>query len=296
MSTNLSGAVVVGVAESTFKGSALRWAAEQAQLERRPLALVNASGPVSGAWAEHGMDASPRSSYSLRRRGAELLDRARDVTQQVSPDVEVGQIFAVTDPGTLLLQAAAMAHLLVLGSRGRGPVRSHLLGSVGLTVVRHAACPVVIHRPGDHPGRVHRGIVVAAEATEDSRPVLDFAFRQAGLRRLPLRVVHYVYDVRSSLVGAAMVGDMREDKREHERRLAESMAGLREQYPDVFVAVQTQHGLPEQELVDPDLRADLIVVGSHQRRLMGRVLAGSVSTSVIERTPGPIAVVPQGRR
>ena len=50
MNTQPQGAVVVGVAESVFKGWALRWAAEQAQLEGRPLTLVNASGPVSGAW------------------------------------------------------------------------------------------------------------------------------------------------------------------------------------------------------------------------------------------------------
>ena len=34
MNTQSQGAVVVGVAESVFKGWALRWAAEQAQLER----------------------------------------------------------------------------------------------------------------------------------------------------------------------------------------------------------------------------------------------------------------------
>ena len=59
---------------------------------------------------------------------------------------------------------------------------------------------MVVHRPV-YPGQVHRGIVVAAEATEDSTPVLSFAFRQASLRRLPLRVAHFVYDARSELVG-----------------------------------------------------------------------------------------------
>jgi len=47
MNTQSQGAVVVGVAESVFKGWALRWAAEQAQLEGRALTLVNGSGPVS---------------------------------------------------------------------------------------------------------------------------------------------------------------------------------------------------------------------------------------------------------
>jgi nucleotide-binding universal stress UspA family protein len=54
----------------------------------------------------------------------------------------------------------------VLGSRGRGPLLSHLPGSVGVHVVRHATCPGVVHRPG-HPGQVRHGVVVAVDATEE---------------------------------------------------------------------------------------------------------------------------------
>src|SRR6478735_7886159 len=168
MNTQSQGAVVVGVAESVFKGWALRWAAEQAQLEGRSLTLVNGSGPVSGAWQEHGMDMLPNSSAPLREHGEQLLARARAVVEKVAPGVPVNEIFDVVNPSTLLIQQSSTAHLLVLGSRGRGSVRSHLLGSVGLAVVRHTVCPVVVHRPGDHPGLVHRGVLVAADATQES--------------------------------------------------------------------------------------------------------------------------------
>ena len=293
MNTQPQGAVVVGVAESVFKGWALRWAAEQARLEGRALTLVNASGPVSGAWHEHGMDALPNSSAPLREHGEQLLARARAVVEKAAPDVPVNEVFEIVDPSTLLIQLSSTAHLLVLGSRGRGPVRSHLLGSVGLTVVRHAACPVVVHRPGDHPGLVHRGIVVAADATQESTPVLAFAFREASLRGLPLKVVHYVYDVRSALVGAPIGGSLSEDTEEHAVALAESLAGFREDYPDVRVTVETLPGLlPEQGLVHLSRDADLVVVGTHQRSAVGRLLAGSVSESVLEHACGPVAVVP----
>ena len=36
--------------------------------------------------------------------------------------------------------------LLVLGSRGLGPVRRRLMGSVSESVVRHAHCPVLVAR------------------------------------------------------------------------------------------------------------------------------------------------------
>ena len=124
-------------------------------------------------------------------------------------------------------------------------------------------------------------------------PVLAFAFRQASLRGLPLKVVHYVFDVRSAMVGAPMVGSLSEDTEEHAVALSESLAGYREDYPDVRVTVETLPGLlPEQGLVHLSRDADLTVVGTHQRGLLGRILAGSVSESVLEHACGPVAVVP----
>jgi len=46
----------------------------------------------------------------------------------------------------VLLDAAAGADLLVVGSRGYGGFAEALLGSVGQHCVHHATCPVVIIR------------------------------------------------------------------------------------------------------------------------------------------------------
>lgn len=50
------------------------------------------------------------------------------------------------DPADELARAAAdrRAALLVVGSRGRGPVRAALLGSVSAGITRHSPCPVLI--------------------------------------------------------------------------------------------------------------------------------------------------------
>lgn len=58
------------------------------------------------------------------------------------------------DPGEAILNAAAAegADLIVVGSRGRGPVGRLLLGSVSDHIVRHADCPVVVVR-GDSERR-----------------------------------------------------------------------------------------------------------------------------------------------
>ena len=183
MNTLRTDSIVVGVDESALAGQAVRWAAEQAALEGRSLRLVRAVHPVPAGRSEHAAVVQPGTFTSLRLHSEALLTQAHELAHRVAPDVEIEEQLEVTSAHTLLLDVAETAHLVVLGSRGRGPVLSHLLGSVGLGVVRHATCPVVVHRPG-HPGRVHDGVLVAVDATADSVEVLEFAFRQASLRRL----------------------------------------------------------------------------------------------------------------
>jgi nucleotide-binding universal stress UspA family protein len=164
---------------------------------------------------------------------------------------------------------------------------------VGLNVVRHARCPVVVHRPGDHRGRVHQGVLVAADAMPGSRPVLDFAFRMASTRRLPLKVVHYVNDLRSAHAGVPMSGQVDELTEEHRLALAESLAGYREDYPEVHLSIETQPGrVPDEGLARLSRAADLTVVGTHQRTTLDRVLVGSVSEGVLGHSVGPVAIVP----
>ena len=49
------------------------------------------------------------------------------------------------DAARTLVEASQEADILVMGSRGHGPLQAALLGGVSHYVVRHAACPVVIH-------------------------------------------------------------------------------------------------------------------------------------------------------
>jgi nucleotide-binding universal stress UspA family protein len=58
----------------------------------------------------------------------------------------------VGDPARALLELAATADLLVVGSRGLGAVRRVLLGSVSEKVLQHAPCPVLIVRESSAPG------------------------------------------------------------------------------------------------------------------------------------------------
>ena len=118
-----------------------------------------------------------------------LLAEARaDVTRR-APHLDVREVLRVADPRDLLQELSREAAMVVLGSRGRGPMRTLLLRSVGVAVTRHAECPVVVVRPGNR-GLVRNGVLVGADGTERSQTTLEFAYRQASLYGLPLTVLH----------------------------------------------------------------------------------------------------------
>ena len=67
------------------------------------------------------------------------------------------------DPADALVEISATADLLVMGSRGYGPLRAVLLGGVSGKVIRSAACPVIIIPNG---AAIAVGSVFAARAQQ----------------------------------------------------------------------------------------------------------------------------------
>jgi nucleotide-binding universal stress UspA family protein len=65
------------------------------------------------------------------------------------PDVDVRQYVIHGKAAPALVTATVGAHLLVVGSRGRGGFRSLLLGSTSHAVLHHAYCPVAVVRAAD---------------------------------------------------------------------------------------------------------------------------------------------------
>jgi nucleotide-binding universal stress UspA family protein len=59
-------------------------------------------------------------------------------------DIEVRSHISTGRPAHSLLDRAAGATLLVVGTRGLGRVAGALLGSVSRQVLQHAPCPVVV--------------------------------------------------------------------------------------------------------------------------------------------------------
>jgi len=286
-----AGTIVVGVDDSESSHNALRWAVDQAVAERRDLTLVHTIDAVTPAYMDTALVSPHEAAAALRAAGQRVLTRARTHVERIAPDLEVHEVLGLADPREALIELSQEAASLVLGSRGMGKLPRLLLGSVGVAVVRHAACPVVIHRPWN-PGSVRNGIIVGADASADSLAVLEFAYRQASLRDLPLTVLHCFWDVQAAMGVAPVVAEPPVDLETERMLLSESMAGLSEKYPEVGVHTEMARGLPQDALVHLGERMNLIVVGAHQSGRVSRMLFGTVAISVVEHAACPVAVVP----
>lgn len=140
--------IVAGVDGSPSALAALRWAIWQATLTGASVdAVIAWQYPVvtgGYAWAPVAMVES--ADY---REIAEKI-----VTDAISSVVDPGSavhVRAVVQQGNaaqVLIDAAAGADLLVVGSRGHGGFAAALLGSVSQHCVHHAPCPVAVIRGG----------------------------------------------------------------------------------------------------------------------------------------------------
>ena len=138
--------IVVGVDGSAASRAAFRWAVRQAELTGATVQAMTAwQYPVASggyAWAPVAVldstDLQEAAEKTLTDEVSEVVGTRTDIT--VRPQAVEG------NPAQVLLEAAADADLLVVGSRGHGGFAGALLGSVSQHCVHHANCPVLIIR------------------------------------------------------------------------------------------------------------------------------------------------------
>jgi nucleotide-binding universal stress UspA family protein len=128
---------------------ALEWAASLARRADASLRVVAVfSPPAFGQVSASGAFPVESVSQALRRELREELEAA---AERAGDGVEIATSLVVGKPGTVLAKQSRELDLLALGSRGYGPVRAVMLGSVSEAVVEAAACPVVITPRGGAP-------------------------------------------------------------------------------------------------------------------------------------------------
>jgi len=141
--------VVVGVDGSAASLAALREALEEARLRHASLRVVMA---WQLTWSEIAIE-TPVVVQKIVEHNTRILEQALtsiDHGQAVGVDVSSDLING--HPATALLDAAADATLLVIGTRGTSGISGTIMGSVAHAVIHRTRCPVlVVPAAEDHP-------------------------------------------------------------------------------------------------------------------------------------------------
>jgi nucleotide-binding universal stress UspA family protein len=134
--------VVVGWDAGPESAAALHAATAVARASGSQLRVVEVldapwlTQPARATWP--GLVADP---HTYERQARERLEQ---VVADLPDTVQAEALILHDDPTGSLAAQSEDADLLVLGSRGYGPHRAVLLGSVSARVIRAAACPVIV--------------------------------------------------------------------------------------------------------------------------------------------------------
>lgn len=281
------GSVVVGVDGSTSSDAAVRWAARHAAARHQALRIVHGAGEQRPGSQLFG---PPEMAAALATHARGVTDQALRAVADLGLTLDVEVSAPLRDPRESLLDSAPEASILVVGTRGLGPVRMLLLGAVRAAVAAHASCPVAVVRI-DHADQEAdaRHVVVGTDGGPVSTAALEFAFDLASVEGRSLDVVHSWADP-DIFVDVASYEARRLQEGDHERMLAEALAGYGEKFPDVVVERHLPEASAIQTLLGLSTQAFAVVVGTRCRTGV-RALLTSVSRDVVERADCTVIVV-----
>ncbi|OBJ14329.1 universal stress protein UspA [Mycobacterium colombiense] len=280
--------IVVAVDGSPASTVAAGWAAREAAMRHIPLTVVHA---VSTPAATFPPVPYPESLVtSLEDEGKKAIMHATKVAEDAMPAdraVPIGRKLVYSPPVPTLLKMSDSAEMIVMGSAGRGLLARGLLGSVSSAVVRHANCPVAVVRDEELPDPRNAPVLLGTDGSPASELATEIAFDEASRRGVDLVALHAWSD---AAVVEVFEIDWPAVEGEAERSLAESLAGWQERYPDVTVHRLIAQDRAARHLIDKSETAQLVVVGSHGRGSLSRMLLGSVSNAVLHSVRVPIIV------
>lgn len=270
---------------------AVEWAAREAVLHGAPLRIVSAAGLMPRMIGSHGTSDYDTVTDVLRHDRDQALAAGADRAAKAAPSLLIDTDELTGAPAQAVTESGSGALMLVVGSRGRGEFAAMVLGSVSRYAATHAPGPVVVVR--EQTGAAQRQVGIGIGDPEASAAAVEFAFKEAALRKASLVVVHAWHRPQSD---TARAGEALAEPGAHDieaaahRHLEELLTEWRDKHPDVPVSQDVVHGHPGRALVGLSARTDLVVIGRHAAHHG----PASVLHAVLSHAHGPIATVPTG--
>ena len=180
------------------------------------------------------------------------------------------------------------AGLIVIGGHRHGALARSLGGSTAHNLIRTSAAPVLVVEASS---RVPQRVLVAADLSAASGPTLSVARRFADVFDAQLGVVHVVeFGAASPTIPLTL------DLHMLESRSREELDNLLDR-EGIDVAPESRlvrRGRADEALAEAVAawHADVVVLGSHGRGWIDRLLIGSTTERLLNRLPASLLVVP----
>jgi nucleotide-binding universal stress UspA family protein len=250
--------------------------------------------------APAGFQAGARRSLAPLKTKA-LLELGRMAHHAEEHGVVARHKLLVGVPEEAILKVAEerSPELIAMGTQGRTGWDRLKLGSTAETVLQRAPCPVLtVHASmvADVPAGPRRIKLTRILVAMDFSVCSQAALRSAAMWRHRLKAQMFlVHAFQSPAAAPPSDRNLPKPLREKAERRVQAALGVssaNESIADLIFA----SGDPVEVILDQAkrLRADLIVLGTHGRRGLQRLVLGSVAESIVRRASCPVLVVKAG--
>ena len=236
--------------------------------------------------AEQRLDAYAR---SLRAEGIE----AHFLVEYGEPASEIAEVARQQD-----------AELIVLAPEQRALLESVWHPSASSGLLRHATSPLFIlpdtasqSSAGELLGQPGAKVFIGLDGSQNAEAALPLAIEMAEMYQRPLVLVRIVAPIFMIGAGVEAIEMQRQAQHAEEAEAHRYLVDTRER-----LATETQAALETTELVGPvgehltQLAAghpgSVLVVGTHGRSGLARLVVGSVAADVLRRATTPLVIVP----
>lgn len=286
------------LSENAFQ--AVKASAAIAQRLRQPLKLVYV---IDELGAELTVASDQSSLYDARRKTLQV--QAQEMASRFGIEAESIVVPGYAHEKLIEIARAANARLLVVASLGAKKQHRWLLGSTAERTAQASPVPVLVVRDGASIEAWTRGeralrVMVGVEISSLSKAALKWA---AGLReigRCDLFVAQVAWPfgehLRLGVKGPMPLDHLRPELLDPLTRDLRAWAGELQGDGETSFSVRPGWGRVDSHLTSlaVESKADLLVVGTHQRAGAARLWQGSVSRGVLHEATSNVACVPRG--
>ncbi len=234
-----------------------------------------------------------------RHHGKLALEQASALAQKLGVEYKALQPTGL--PEQVIVQKAPNFDLIVLGTHGRSGLRRWMMGSVAEAVLSRSPRPVlVVHESYEPPALepeagLYKHLLVATDGSVCSQQATNYGLRLAqalGAEVTFLSVVSALTRPQGAGIPLSQALSLVEEDAQTQTEALLEQVRTQAQQAGVSARVKLMQGRPVEAIVKQALLHDLLVMGTHGRTGLDKLMMGSVAEGVVRRCQTPVVVVP----